>query len=284
MACPALSDPAQRKRSESRAGISVDIEILRCDDFSVRGGKMIDAMCAAVPGWARAHISNRWTGRHDVLMTYGLGHLHRRHWTAEHQAKGGRLIGWDLGYWSRDVAGEFNMRLTIDADHPHAMIVPESPERFDSQNVTLREDADPDGPIVLCGLGNKQRRWKGFGRWEWEQNALRKIRKHYPGRKVVYRPKRPEDAPGGLSTRKGSIEDALKGASLVVCLHSNVAVDACIAGVPVQCEDGAALALYGKTQAPTREERLGFLRSLAWWNWSPQETPQAWEFIRRKLE
>ena len=72
----------------------------------------------------------------------------------------------------------------------------------------------------------------------------------------------------------------MKGASLVVCSHSNVAVDACIAGIPVDCTDGAALALYKDNQNPTVERRLEFLRSLAWWQWSTREAPQAWEFIK----
>ena len=37
----------------------------------------------------------------------------------------------------------------------------------------------------------------------------------------------------------GTIADVLNGCSVVVCRHSNVAVDACIAGVPVECEGGA---------------------------------------------
>jgi hypothetical protein len=261
----------------------VDVEILRCPDFSDRGLKMIDALIAAAPEWATVRVNTTWRREGEWLMTYGLGHLQRRHWTEAHQKAGGHVIGWDMGYWDRSKAVDACMRVTIDADHPHAMIVPEPGDRFAASRIQLREDYNEAGPIILCGLGSKQRRWKGLGRWEWENRTLGRLRKRWPDRRIVYRPKKPEDAPGDLKTVSGDIEDVLRGASLVVCHHSNVAVDACIAGVPVQCEDGAAFALYSKGAQPSREERLAFLESLAWWQWKSAEAAMAWEFIRRKL-
>ena len=71
----------------------------------------------------------------------------------------------------------------------------------------------------------------------------------------------------------------MRGARLVVCRHSNVAVDAVIAGVPVECEDGAAYWLRDKPYTP--EVRRDFLDRLAWWQWKPEECMKAWEFIRR---
>ena len=97
------------------------------------------------------------------------------------------------------------------------------------------------------------------------------------GRAAVLRPKKVRHA------TLPPIEEALKGKSLVVCRHSNVAIDACIAGVPVRCEDGAAFALYRDFERPTRDERLGFLRSLAWWNWKPSEAGEAWKYLISRL-
>ena len=76
------------------------------------------------------------------------------------------------------------------------------------------------------------------------------------------------------------IADLLKGASLVVCRHSNVAVDACIAGVPVICDDGAAFSLYRSNTSPTPEQRMDFLQRLSWWEWDRTEAGAAWEFIQ----
>lgn len=241
----------------------------------------MDAMLRAAPaaGVECALAYRKPAGRAMVWMAYGLGHPVRRPWTQAHVRAGGRLIGWDLGYWNRGEA----MRLTLDDDHPHRWIKPEPPARFDAEGIELREDADPAGPIVLVGLGIKQRRMKGLPGRFWEEAALARLRDEFPGRRVLYRPKRPESPLAGCRTADGEIDDVLRGASLVVTAHSNVSVDACIAGVPVRCEDGAALALYRDNPAPSRAARLDFLRSLAWWQWKPSEAAQAWAFIRAKL-
>jgi hypothetical protein len=210
-------------------------------------------------------------------MSYGLGHPERMRWTEAHVAGGGRLIGWDMGYWSRDVA----MRVTVDAGHPRAL--PLMPgDRWEAAGIALREDFDPNGPVVLVGMGRKSRAQFGLVGQEWEARALDRIRGAYPGRPVIYRPKKPESL-AGCPSAEGVIEDVLRGASLVVCRHSNVAVDACIAGVPVVCEDGAAVALYGSDLSapvnPDREQRRRFLQNLAWWQWQPNEAEGAWRFL-----
>lgn len=252
--------------------------------MAARGRKILDAMIEAAPAaGVELIISPAWRRAAPVLMTYGLGHPVRSQWTRAHLKAGGHLVGWDLGYWNRDDPVTFSMRLTIDAEHPHRLIRPEDPARFDAAGIVLREDANPAGPIVLCGLGVKQRRHKGLRGQSWEQQALRRIRERFPRHRVIYRPKRPEATLPGCQAAVGSIEDSLRGASLLVCAHSNVAVDACIAGVPVECEDGAAFALYRDNPAPSRAQRLEFLRSLAWWQWNPTEAAQAWTFIKRNL-
>lgn len=262
----------------------MDCELLLLPQTALRGEKMLKAMIEAAPeAGVNCIVTNRPLGSANVLMTYGLGHPVRRMWTDVHLRRGGRLIGWDLGYWDRDVSGRANMRLTIDDDHPHRWIEPMPSDRFDSAAIELREDANPRGPILLCGMGRKQRDLRGFRGQKWELQALHRIRKAHPKTEVLYRPKRPEMALPGCRTSKGTIQEALRGASLVVCSHSNVAVDACIAGVPVQCEDGAAFALYRDNPTPTREQRLEFLRSLAYWQWAPPEALEAWKFIRTRL-
>ena|SRR3990167_7173708 len=78
------------------------------------------------------------------------------------------------------------------------------------------------------------------------------------------------------------IEALLKGASLVVVRHSNVSVDATIAGVPFECEDGAAVWLTQKDYTP--ENRLNFLRRVAYWQWHKGEVKEAWRFLEGMLE
>jgi hypothetical protein len=68
----------------------------------------------------------------------------------------------------------------------------------------------------------------------------------------------------------------------VCCFHSSVAVDAVVAGVPYEAEEGAATWLLGKPF--TTESRLDFMRRLAWWQWRPSEAPLAWAFFKRILK
>lgn len=237
-----------------------------------RGRAMLEAMIAAAP--IRCHVTEQYEGRAAMLMSYGLGHRVRRQWTSAHVENGGKLVGWDMGYWDRD----HTMRVTVGGDHPKAL-----PDMPATRSVpTLREDCDPSGPIILVGMGRKSR--EQFGLWgqQWELRTLAAIRAAYPGRRVLYRPKKPEQMPG-VEIAEGEIADVLRGASLVVCRHSNVAVDACVAGVPVVCEDGAARALYGSDLAapviPSVAQRQRFLENLAWWQWLPTEAREAWRFL-----
>ena len=261
----------------------MDCEVLICPGTSTRGRKILGAMVSSArTAGVKVKVTTKWEGAAPVLMSYGVGHPVRSAWTREHVARGGRLLGWDLGYWDREKP-DFKMRLTLDDDHPQRWIQPEAPERFDRSGIQLREDADPKGHIVLSGIGRKQREHKGLSFQEWELGTLKDLRSRFPGREIVFKPKRLEQTLPGCRLLDGTIEEALKGASLLVCHHSNVAVDACIAGVPVECEDGAARALYQHGSTPSPEQRLEFLRSLAWWQYSTSEAALAWKFIKRQI-
>lgn len=252
-----------------------------------RGARMLQAMIEAAP--IKLKIRKTYQGDCDILMVYGTGHPVRRPWQLAHLARGGRLIGWDLGYWNREAEGTFSMRATIDADHPHRLIRPEPPERWKAAGIKLREDGNPNGPIVVVGMGPKSNRAHSIRPLAWELRAAQAAQVAYPGRTVVFKPKRPSDgALPGFRTVSGPIHEVLKGASLVICRHSNVAVDACIAGVPVVCEDGAAVALYGQGRIASpatvsAAQRLAFLESLAWWQWRPTEAGDAWKYLLNRL-
>lgn len=246
-------------------------EVLIAADASMKARLILEAMVAAAP--IPCVVTQRWERRGRLLMTWGWGHTGRRPWLMQHMAQGGHVIGWDLGYWNR----EHSCRLTINHDHPRDMPAMDG-SRWDSLGIPLRNDFDANGHVVLVGMGRKSRRVYANG---WEQLTLPKLQRRFGGR-LVYRPKTPETLPG-VPSAYGPIEDVLKGASLVVCRHSNVAIDACIAGIPVVCEDGAAAALYGNDlnnpANPSEAERLAFLQRLAWWNWKPSEAAAAWKFV-----
>jgi hypothetical protein len=265
-------------------------EVLLNWDMASRGRDILEAMVKAAPSCGvSAQPREFYKGARDVLMTYGIGHPERRQNWLAHLKSGRHVVGWDLGYWQREKNGDAAMRVTIDADHPQQWIREEPAHRWEASRIELRNDWNRKGPIVLTGMGMKSRQVAGETGQSWELRTFRAIRAAYPGREVVYRPKKPTDAlvPGCRMAAAGPIEDVIRGASLLVCRHSNTAIDACIAGIPVVCEDGIAAALYGSNIAeplrPTREERLRFLHSAAFWQWKPSEAALAWKYIRGRL-
>ncbi len=261
-------------------------EFLIDDGMNPKGQRMIRAMIEAAPAVGVTPVIHRrdgYKGECELLMIYGVGHPINSRDAKRHTDSGRHSIGWDLGYFGR-AAKHYPMRLTIDAPHPQHLIRPMPPERFDSSGTRMRQDCNPAGHIVLAGQGRKSRHQYDYDGTEWEVGKLRQIRAAYPGRKVIYRPKPGAvEAIGCPSDAHSPIDKVIHGASLVVVRHSNVAVDACIAGIPVVCEDGAAAALYGadicNPRNPTIQERLEFMRSLAWFQWSANEALQAWRFI-----
>jgi hypothetical protein len=226
--------------------------------------------------------SPHYTGMGDVLVLYGVGAPDRAEARRRHVRSGRRVILWDLGYFGREkLTG--HLRCSIDHDHPQALLdaTPPDPSRWWRLGIPLREDADPNGPILLIGLGRKSRSY--LNEPDWEANKLAEIRQRYPGRRIIYRPKPGHPSPHlKLETDDHTpIDQILRGASLVVCRHSNVAVDGIVAGVPFDAEDGAATWLNGKPFTP--QNRLDFLNRLAWWQWRTAEAPDAWRFLMEMI-
>jgi hypothetical protein len=253
-----------------------------------RGVRMLRAMIAAAP--IELRVREQYVGDCELLCLYGNGHPVRRPWWKKHLERGGHCIGFDLGYWkNQEGEGNCRMRVTLDADHPQKWIRPEPPERWDSEGIPLREDANPRGPVIIIGLGPKSNAALGMQTLQWESRAAKAAKAAWPNNEIVFKPKleRHPKLPG-VRVVIGDIADVLKGASLLVCRHSNCAIDACIAGVPVVCDDGAAAALYGPDIAAptqvTRAQRLEFLRSLAYWNWAPSEAKTAWDYLLSRLQ
>ena len=226
------------------------VQIIRATNESRRGLEILDAMEACAPDI-------------ELLMMWGVGRpghsAHRDR--AIHQGR--KVVLWDLGY----TPGYY--RMSIDHDHPWRLLdnAPSEGRKFPD---TLREDAG-DGSILLIGMGRKSKAY--LNSHHWESQKLEELRRRFPNIPIQLRHK--------PSARDGSvpIAKAINGARLVVCRHSNVAVDSCIAGVPFECEDGAAYWLKDKPYTP--ENRQDFLNRLAWFQWRPEEAPKAWEFIRR---
>jgi hypothetical protein len=215
-------------------------------------------------------------------VLFGVGAPDRDAARARQLAKDGPGSHCDHGYVVREKSGG-HLRMSINDDHPWRWFDATAPDsrRWERLGLALREDADPSGPIILVGLGTKSRVYLRDP--DWERRTLELLEARFPGRKVIHRPK-PGHAFDNLRCERDTdtpIAELLRGASLVVCRHSNVAVDAAIAGVPFECVDGAAFWL--QQRAFTVENRLDFLHRMAWWQWRVSEAPAAWEFVQKTL-
>lgn len=223
--------------------------------------------------------TKRYAGASDLLVLFGVG-APERALARDKQVRSGRhCILWDIGYFGA-AKTEGYLRVSIDHDHPQAWLdrTPNDSSRFQRQRIQLSEVSDGNGHIVLVGLGRKSRSYLGCQNWE--RDKLAELRRRFPGRRVVYRPK-PNQPRLDLDCEvmaEVPIGNVLRGAALVATRHSNVAIDAAIAGVPFECEDGAAQWLAERSFTPTN--RLDFLRRLAWWNWHAGEAVQTYAFLK----
>jgi hypothetical protein len=236
----------------------VRCEVLLDANDSMRAHKILGAMAEARDCKVKPH----YTGNERLLMLWGYGRPDHSAIVHKHLSQGGRAIMWDLGYFGKS---EGYCRASIDHWHPQQWIdgTPADPDRLDRFDIHLQEGFKPLGRVVIAGLGDKSKR--AFGLHGWEAQMLRK----YP-RAII---KRKRD--------RTPIAEVLRGSSLLVCRHSNCAIDATIAGVPFECTDGAAMWL--RDRPFTRENRLDFLRRLAWWQWKAEEAEQAWTFLEARL-
>lgn len=225
------------------------LQVIRATNESQRGLEILGAMEACAPDI-------------NLMMMWGVGRPGHSAHRDRSLNKGVPVALWDLGY----TKGFY--RLSLNQDHPWRCFdqTPETGRAFPAE---LREDVG-NGPILLIGMGRKSKAY--LNTYNWESRKIAELKRRFPGVPIQVRQK-PRAGDGVCR-----IEDAIKGCRLVVCRHSNVAVDACIAGVPFECEDGAAYWMRDKPYTP--ENRQRFLNKLAHWQYRPSEAAQAWDFIR----
>lgn len=260
------------------------VEILRGQGPSPTADAMLRAMTQAIrKSGHKVRETTTYAGDSDLLLLFGVGAPSHAIARQKHVASGRHALLFDLGYFSRKKITGY-VRMTIDHDHPQAWIgkTEPKPDRWAVHGIDLREDFHPAGPVILVGLGRKARSYLGDP--DWEVKEFQRIKSEYPGRKIIYRPKPKHPFPPLKCEvdQDSKIEDLLKGASLAACRHSNVAVDAIIAGVPFDAIDGAAMWMKGRDYLP--ETRLDFLRRLSYWQWKSTEADQCWKFAQSMLE
>jgi len=256
------------------------VEVLRGRRTSSTAEPMLKALAqAAREAGDTVTETHYFQGGSELLVLFGVGAAVHDQARRAQIKRGGRALIWDLGYFGRKKQTGY-LRVSIDHDHPQHLLdaTPSDPSRWAAQGIALREDADPNGVIMLVGLGAKSRKYLHAA--DWEQRTLSRLRERFPAHEVLHRPKPNHDFQKLHCERDVDtpIDVLLRRCSLVVCRHSNVAVDAAIAGVPFETEDGAASWLARRAFTP--ENRLDFLRRLAWWQWQATEAAAAWSFLK----
>lgn len=266
------------------------VELLRFEPESGRTKGMFTALVeAARSSGVDVRPTTTYRGESDLLLLWGPGAPNRFDAMKAQVAKGGHVLAWDLAYWHRDT----KLRVSIDRAHPQAWVLqkPWPTSRFDADPAPVANVWDPDGPVLIAGLGEKARTQYGPDRVDaWETLMADSCRVLWPGRPVLYRGKRDSSSrpAGTVAAPSGEIDQVLKGMSLVITWHSNVAVDAIRMGVPVVCQDGAAASLCPSVvpASPTPLDeavRRRFLANLAWFQWAPSEAPSCWAWLLRLI-
>lgn len=267
--------------------ILTSVELLTFCPQSPKGLEMFDALQQTLRGSIKVTRTDKYQGQSDVLLLWGPGAPNRWPAMSYQTARNKHFVAMDLAYWQRDS----KIRVAIDAAHPQQWVMkqdwPES--RLLADGIRVSDHWDPNGPVIVAGIGPKAKVQYGAERVEaWEVEMIAACRGQ--GRVVRYRRKNSRgDAPIGVpAADTGTIEATLSGASLLVTWHSNAAVDAIRMGIPVVCRDGAAAAvcpsvLTDQPKPLASDERKQFLTNLAWFQWSPREASALWGWLNEAL-
>lgn len=202
--------------------------------------------------------------------------------------KSENTVIFDCGYFRRErgLRGGMHFRVSINEYHPTKLPAAKA-ARWNKLNLELKNYYDPNGHALLAGRGRKTRIKSGTSKPDWEIEAIKKIKAAYPGKKIIYRPKKMprESLPGTTSDSFSSIEDLCRGCALVYAHSSNVANEAILYGVPAFAEGGPAADVC-TGQPMTEAERLDFLHRLAWWQWSVDEVRRGdiWPWLFKQIK
>jgi hypothetical protein len=210
----------------------------------------------------------------DLILLYGWGGNKQQDLIKNINCN---YVAFDLGYWDRSGLAKRKWRISINGWHSPDLILNGFFNKKKRPIPDVCGDVEnPHGHILLVGSSPKSLKVGAAG---WSKRMASEIRDKFPKSKIVYRPK-PQRVAEKVDCDDVSfgcdIQSAMSGAKLVVCHHSNVSVDAAIAGVPCVAEDGAGSAIYPKklddyeSQPSTKDRRI-FLSRLAWWQWSMNE-------------
>jgi hypothetical protein len=227
--------------------------------------------------------SSRYHGslEFDVAIFYGLAMGLNMVFRDYRQNR--RAIYIDLGYWGRRKRSRWDgyHKLVLNSRHPTAYFqrIRHPSDRFEAHHVQIRPWRTEGQHVLVVGMSAKAAQAENLQPHAWETKTIQRLQQ-LTDRPIIYRPKpnwpgaRPID--GALFQRDVPLEEALQDCHAVVAHHSNVAVDALLAGIPCICPGGAASVLSGHEleqieNPPTPDGREQWAADLAYVQWSIEE-------------
>lgn len=228
--------------------------------FTIKGHTRSRITCEAMAAGIRWHgdkvnvvDESRWKGTPDtpIAVFYGLEGNTPAIFEHYRTTPGLKAVYIDLGYWGRREGGRFSgyHKIVVNARHPTAylMDVCRSADRFERFGVQIKPWRRDGQHILLAGMGDKGAAAEGFLPEEWERKTIAHIRS-VSDRPIVYRPKPSWKQARPIfgtrySHRDTPVEREFENCWAVVTHHSNVAVDALLAGIPAYAMGGVAMKL-----------------------------------------
>lgn len=241
----------------------------------------------------RSSLTYKGQPQHDAAIFYGLASGLDR--IFRDYAERGAAVYIDLGYWGRRKRTRFDgfHKLAVNARHPtdYFQRRRHGSERFLSHSVQIRPWREAGDHILVAGMSAKAAYAEGIAPHSWERETIAELRK-LTRRPIIYRPKpnwaEAKHIDGSTFDRDTPLEDMLTNCHAVVTHHSNVAVDALLAGVPCICPGGVASVLSGHDleqieTPPMPAGREQWAADLAHTQWSVDEM-RAGDAIRYLLD
>lgn len=232
----------------------------------------------------------------EIAVFYGFDANLRRVF-ADYRALGRQVVYVDLGYWGRRQGGPLAgyHKVVVNGRHPTAYFqaVRHDADRAALLDLEFKPWSRGGNHIIVAGMSAKCAEVEGFAPSEWEKRTVAELRR-YTSRPIVYRPKPSwtEARPITGTTFEPSL-DALPrlliNCHAVVTHHSNVAIDAMLAGVPAFSAEGPATVLcqsdLSQIEHPIRPDgREQLACDLAYAQWTTQEmrSGAAWRHLKQE--
>lgn len=229
----------------------------------------------------------------DVAVFYGFN----RAILDGYKAAGKKAIYVDLGYWQRE-GQTGHHKLGINSRHPTAYFQKRKhpDDRWRRLNVGIQPwKPEGRGAVIVAGMSGKGANAEGFAPEQWERETVQLLKRH-TSRPIIYRPKpnwvgaRPIE---GAEFQRGDsqgrdVPTILRhGVHAVVTHHSNVAVEALLAGVPIFCVEGImtplALTNFARienTIHPEGREQWAYDAAYTQWTIAEMTAGTAWRHLK----